>query len=57
MTSVYDPTVKQLDEKGDGDDIPTGKPPTLYKVNPDVDVTPNTKGYTNSSHQLTTSGK
>jgi hypothetical protein len=47
----------QYDDTGKDDAIPSGQSPTLYKVNPDVSVTPNTTGYTTSKNQLTTSGK
>ena len=48
---------KQYDDKGKDDSIPDGASPTLYKVNPDVSITPNTAGHTTSTNQLTTSGK
>lgn len=40
-----------------GDVIPNGSDPTLYKINPDKSLTPNTSGFTTSTNQLTTSGK
>lgn len=48
---------KQYDDTGKDDAIPSGKSPTLYKVNPDENLTPNTSGHTSSTNQLTTSGK